>query len=128
VRYSDEVTDAVVATVTVCAAVPVICPEEGILHVGAGVATGVIAQLRLTVPVNPPVPAKARLKLAVCPAVKVCLVEEPEAAAIEKSGAAGWVVLSSTPTSVLQRKSISGFPSPFMSATFAYPFGDTLNG
>ena len=61
------VTYAVVATfnATVCAAVPVICTEEGILQVGAGVAAGVIAQPKLTVPVNPPVPAKARLKLQV---------------------------------------------------------------
>ena len=82
-----DVTDAVVATftVTVCVPVPVICTEEGTLHVGAGVAAGVIAQLRLTVPVKDPLPAKAKLKLAVCPALMLWEVGEPEAAPTVKS-------------------------------------------
>lgn len=63
------VTGAVVATftVTVCVPVPLIWTEEGTVQVGAGVAAGVIAQLKFTVPVKDPVPAKARVKLAVCP-------------------------------------------------------------
>lgn len=86
-----EVAGAVVPTftVTVCVPVPLICTEllESV-QVGAGVTTGVIAQLRFTVPVNDPIDAKARLKLAVCPAGTVCEVGEPDAEAIEKSGAA----------------------------------------
>lgn len=86
-----EVTGAVVPTftVTVCVPLPLICTELlDKLQVGAGETTGVIAQVRFTVPVNDPVPANARLKLAVCPALMVCEVDEPDAAAIEKSGAA----------------------------------------
>ena len=48
---------AVVLTVraVVCAAAPVIVTEEGTLHVaGSFAAKGVIAQLRLIAPVNPP--------------------------------------------------------------------------
>jgi hypothetical protein len=65
------VTGAVVATltVTVCVPVPVSCTEElDKPQVGAGVTTGVMAQLKSTVPLNDPVGAMARLKLAVCPA------------------------------------------------------------
>jgi hypothetical protein len=72
-------------TVTVCVPVPVICTEEGTLQVGAGVAAGAIAQLRLTVPVKDPLPAKAKLKLAVCPALMLWEVGEPEAAPTVKS-------------------------------------------
>ena len=75
-------------TVTVCVPVPLICTEEGTLQVGAGVAAGVIAQLRLTVPVKDPVPAKARLKLAVSPALMVWEVGDPEDGEIVKSGSA----------------------------------------
>jgi hypothetical protein len=84
------VTGAVVATftVTICVPVPLICTEEGTLQVGAGVAAGVIAQTRPTVPVKDPVPAKAKLKLAVCPALMLWEVGDPDAAPIEKSGAA----------------------------------------
>lgn len=86
-----EVTGAVVPTftVTVCVPFPVICTDPlDRPQVRAGVTTGVMAQLRFTVPVNDPVGARARLKLAVCPAVTVCEVGEPEAVLIEKSGAA----------------------------------------
>jgi hypothetical protein len=84
------VTDAVVPifTVTDCVALPLICTDElDSVHVGVGVTVGVIAQLRFTVPVNDPVGASARLKLAVCPALIVCEVGEPEAAPIVKPGA-----------------------------------------
>jgi hypothetical protein len=80
---------AVVATftVTVCALLPLTCTEElDRPQVGAGVTTGVMAQLRFTVPVNDPVGASARLKFAVCPALTVCEVGEPEAAPIVKFG------------------------------------------
>jgi hypothetical protein len=76
-------------TVTDCAAVPLICSDElDKLQVGPRVAAGVMAQLRLTVPLNVPDPAKLRLKLAVCPALTVCDVDEPEPGFILKSGAA----------------------------------------
>ena len=58
------------------------------MHVGAGVTVGVIAQLRLTVPVNDAIGASARVKLAVCPALMVCDVGDPEPASIVKSGGA----------------------------------------
>jgi hypothetical protein len=84
------VTGAVVPTVTatVCVPLPVIGTEDGTLQVGAGVAVGVIAQVKFTGPVNPPAGASARLKLAVCPALTVWEVDEPEAAPSEKPGAA----------------------------------------
>lgn len=67
------VTGAVVPTFTVavCLPVPLICTEEGTLQVGAGVAAGLIAQVRFTVPLNVPVGVKAKLKFAVCPALMV---------------------------------------------------------
>jgi hypothetical protein len=57
-------------------------------QVGAGVSVGVMAQLRFTVPENDPVGAKAKLKLAVCPALMVWEVGDPEPAPMVKSGAA----------------------------------------
>lgn len=82
---------AVVATFTVtdCVPLPLIGTEElDRLQIGAGVTAGVIAQVRLTVPVNDPVGASTRLKLAVCPALIVWEVGEPEVAPIVKSGVA----------------------------------------
>jgi hypothetical protein len=74
-------------TVTVCVPLPLICTEElDRLQVGAGVTTGVIAQLRFTVLLNDPVPANERLKLALCPALIVWEAGEPEAAPTVKSG------------------------------------------
>lgn len=81
---------AVVATftVTVCVPLALICTEElDRLQVGAGVTTGVMAQLRFTVPVNEAIGANARLKLAVFPAFMVWDVGEPGAGPIEKSRA-----------------------------------------
>ena len=76
-------------TVTDCGVVPLIC-SEGLdkLQVGPSVTVGVTAQLRLTVPLNMPDPAKLRLKLAVCPALMVCDVDDPEAGEMLKPGAA----------------------------------------
>ncbi len=62
------VTGATVPTATATDAppFPLICTEElDRLHVGGGVTTGVMAQFRFSVPVNDPVGAKARLKVAV---------------------------------------------------------------
>lgn len=74
-------------TITVCVPLPLICTEElDRLQVGAGVTAGVMAQVKLTVPVNEPVGASARLKVAVCPAVMVWEVGEPEAVPSVKSG------------------------------------------
>lgn len=76
-------------TVTDWGVVPLICTDElDKLHVGAGVTTGVTAQLRFTVPLNVPDPARLRLKLAVCPALTVCDVAE--GGFMLKSGAA-WI-------------------------------------
>ncbi len=91
-EYADElvVTGAVVNTFTiiVCAPLPVISTEElDKLQVGGAVAgTGAIAQLRLTVPVNDPNCVNVKLKLAVCPALTVCDVADPEARPNVKSG------------------------------------------
>ena len=85
------VTGAVVPTftVTVCVPLPLICTDElDRLQVGAGVAAGVTVQLRLTVPVNDPIDENAKLKLAVCPALMVCDVDDPEDDEMLKSGAA----------------------------------------
>jgi hypothetical protein len=90
----EAVLEAVVATVTVtdCGPLPVIWTEElDSLQVGGvnapGVATGVMKQLKFTVPVNEPEGARDRLKLALCPAFTVCEEEEPEAGLTVKSGA-----------------------------------------
>jgi hypothetical protein len=85
------VTGAVVPTVTVTDwfPLPVICTEElDKPQVGAGLTTGVMAQLRFTVPVNPAEGVMTKLNLALCPAFMVCEVGDPEAAPIAKSGAA----------------------------------------
>jgi len=85
------VTGAVVSTVAVTGwlPLPVICTEEfDKLQVGAGVTDGVMAQLRLTVPVNPPDGVTSKLNFALCPALMVCEVGDPEAGPIVKSGAA----------------------------------------
>jgi hypothetical protein len=85
------VEEAVVPTVTVtdCAVVPLICSDAlDKLQVGPRVAAGVMAQLRLTVPLNVPDPARLRLKLAACPALTVCDVGEPEPGFMLKSGVA----------------------------------------
>ena len=53
-------------TVTDCAVVPLICSDElDKLQVGPRVTAGVMVQLRFTVPLKLPDPAKVRLKLAV---------------------------------------------------------------
>ena len=57
-------------------------------QLGAEDTTGVIVQLRFIVPVNDPVGAKARLKMAVCPALMICEVDEPDAGPTVKSGVA----------------------------------------
>jgi hypothetical protein len=83
-----EVTGGVVATVTItgCQAPPLSCTDElDKLQVGAGVTVGVMAQLKLAVPVNECAAARTSGKLAFCPALTVCLVPEPEAAPIVKS-------------------------------------------
>jgi hypothetical protein len=56
------------------------------VQVGAGVTTGVMAQLRFTVPLNDSTGARASLKLAVCPALMFWEVGDPEAGPMVKSG------------------------------------------
>jgi hypothetical protein len=76
-------------TATDCTVVPLICSDElDKLQVGPRVTAGVMAQPRFTVPLNVPDPARLRLKLAVCPALTVCDVGEPEPGLMLKSGAA----------------------------------------
>ena len=80
---------AVVATLTVtaCDPPPLICTEEldGV-QVGAGVTCRRNrAACQIYSSVNDPIGAMARLKLAVCPALIVCDVGEPEAGASVKS-------------------------------------------
>lgn len=83
------VTGAIVRTVAVtdCTAPPLICTEElDREQIGVEVTAGMMAQSRFTVPVNDPDDVSARLKLAVCPALMVCEVADPEAASKAKSG------------------------------------------
>ncbi len=54
------------------------------MQTGAGVAAGVIVQLRLTIPLNDPAGVTARLNDAVCPAVTVAEFEDPLAVAISE--------------------------------------------
>src|SRR5580700_1953933 len=85
-----EVPDAVVDTLTATgAAAPwVTLTEAGKVQTGAGVTAGVIAQLRLTAPLNDPAGETVRLKDAACPAAMVAEFEDPEAGPMAKSGAA----------------------------------------
>ena len=84
------VTDAVVDafTITNCVPPPLICTEEpDKVQVGGPVVTaGVIAQLKLTVPENELLEASASAKLAVCPALMVWEVGDPEEGPSVKSG------------------------------------------
>jgi hypothetical protein len=78
----------VIVAVTVTA-VPLSCTAEvDKLHVGAGVADGMMLQLRFTVPVNVPAGATAIPNCAFCPAAIVCEACEPEPNPTVKSGAA----------------------------------------
>jgi hypothetical protein len=86
-----EVEGAVVLTSTATdfAMLPLICSDElDKLQVGPRVTAGVTVQLRFTVPLNDPDPARLRLKLALCPGLTVCDVAEPGVTL--KSGAA-WI-------------------------------------
>ena len=113
-----EVEPPEVATVTVtdCAALPLICTDElDKLQVGPAATTGVIAQLRSTVPLKVPDLVRLRLKLAVCPALTGCDMDFADTTKSE-------VVLRRSPRPLkplyvpLQGKMMSIRPSPFMSA------------
>jgi hypothetical protein len=56
--------------------------ELGNVQVGAGVSGGVTLQVRLTVPLKPKSGVTVRLNVAVCPALIVCELCDPEAVAI----------------------------------------------
>jgi len=73
-------------TLTDCGPVPLIWTDAGKLQVGPFVTVGVIAQLKLSVPLSPPEDVRLRLKLAVWPAVIVS--DGGEVGLREKSGAA----------------------------------------
>ena len=76
--------------VTVCAVVPLIITEAGMLHVaGSLAAVGVIAQLRLITPVNPPVGVKLMVDVFPVAAPGTTLTAGPM---IEKPGGIGWMV------------------------------------
>ena len=76
-----------ILNVTVCEAAPLSCAEElDKMHVGAGVAAGVIAQLRLTVPENDSVGVSDKANVALCPALIVWEVADGPVSA--KSGGA----------------------------------------
>jgi hypothetical protein len=107
-KSTDEIDPAVPAAVVdilavAAAAVPwVTLTEAGTVQTGAGVTAGVIAQVRLTVPLNDPDGVIARLKEAVCPAAMVAEFEDPEAGPIAKSGAA---------VAVPDRATVCGLPT-----------------
>jgi hypothetical protein len=90
IRCQTAVAADVVPTLTLTDWVPgpLTCTEAGALQVGGGVTDGVMAQLKLTVPVNAPDGVTSRLKFAVCPALIVRDVGEPGVGPREKSGAA----------------------------------------
>lgn len=91
-KFGNKLVDpgAVVPTLTLidCELEPLICTDEGTLHVGPFVTVGMIKQLNLTVPVNAPEGVRSRLKFADWPAVMVSEVGEPELGPKEKSLAA----------------------------------------
>ncbi len=67
----------------------VICTEElDRVHVGAGDTMGVMLQSRLTIPLNEPDGATARLNIALCPAEIVWEVGDPVAGPRLNPGAA----------------------------------------
>lgn len=112
----------VILTVTGCAVALAICSVAlDKPQVGAGVTAGVMVQLSATVPLNAAIGVRTSPNFAACPALTVWEVDAPEAEVIEKFGTGLAVVLSSTPSplkNVLpQGKTISGSPSPFISAT-----------
>ena len=74
-------------TATGVAVPTVTLTEAGTVQTGAGMTTGVIAQLRLTIPLNDPAGVTVRLKDAVCPAVMVAELDDPDAGPTAKSGA-----------------------------------------
>lgn len=66
-----------------------ICTEElDRVQSGAGDTTGVMLQLRLTVPLNDPVGARARVNFALCPALMVSEFDDPLTGPRVKPGAA----------------------------------------
>jgi hypothetical protein len=90
-------------TVTVCGAPPL--TDTDVLdkvHVGGGLTTGLTLQVRLTVPVSEPDGATTKLNFALCPALMVWEVGEPEAAPTLKSGAA---------TATPDRATVCGLPA-----------------
>jgi len=79
---------AVVATVTVtgAAAPPVTLTEPGKVQLGGGVTTGVMLQVKLTVPLNAKAGVTTKLKVALFPAVMVDELDDPGAGPMAKSG------------------------------------------
>jgi hypothetical protein len=103
---------AAVATVTVTgAAVPAVTfTKLGKLQVGAGASTGVMLQVRLTVPLNDPMGVTAKSNVALFPAAIVDELGDPGAGPIMKSGAANAVPETTTCCD----------PVPALSATFRF--------
>jgi len=95
---------AVVATVavTVCGVLPLICTEElDRVQLGGEVTAGVTAQVRFTVSVNDPAGAKDKVNFALCPALTVWDVGEPDETPMAKSGAACTVKVSAAIREIL---------------------------
>jgi hypothetical protein len=78
-------------TVTVCAVLPICTGELDRPQVGGGVTVGLMLQVRLALPLNPPTAANEMLNVAFCPAEMVCEVWDPDAGAIVKSGGVAFV-------------------------------------
>jgi len=75
-------------TVTGCAELPLICTEElEKLQVGAGVAIGLMLQLRLTAPLKDSDGLTTKRNFALCPTLMVCEADDPDPAPTLKSGA-----------------------------------------
>jgi hypothetical protein len=93
-RLAEEIDPAVpAAVVDIFAVIAAVAPwvtvtDAGTEQAGPVVTEGVIAQVRLTVPLNDPAGVTERLKDAVCPAAMVAEFEDPDAGDIEKSGTA----------------------------------------
>jgi hypothetical protein len=72
-------------TVTVCAVLPTWTDELDRPQVGGGATVGLMLQVRLALPLNPPTAANEMLNVASCPAEIVCEVGDPDAGATVKS-------------------------------------------
>jgi hypothetical protein len=90
--------DAVVVTdtVTQVAEVPVTLTDPGTLQIGVGLAAGVIAHVKFTIPLNEPAGVSSNPKVAVPPAVIVDELDPPDGMPNVKSDETASAPISTT--------------------------------